>query len=363
MAWAYVSVRDRRATGPGRGDDDGQRGLVGVWRGPRELDRLLDLVFDLLLGLLELSLWISAVEQSLASLGDRVAGLPLLQLIFSLHAHVHVPSRADVPSPSIRPAFEERRPVATPRSRHRVGRRLMDRDGVVAVEPGSGNAMRPSRFDDIVFRAAFEELQVAGVEVVLADEDHGEAVEGGEVEGFVKVTLLRCAVAEEGDGHPPVAPQLRGERRADGERDRGGDERHRAEEANLRRDQMHRAATAPGAPGRFAIQLGHHRGEVAALGQVVPMRAMATPDVVVPAERGADAGGDRFLADVEMARRLDLARLYQVRHALFESPDLAHAAIRLEQQLACSLGLLTSHGRFARCAFVHAGWSFIRSRA
>ena len=64
---------------------------------------------------------------------------------------------------------------------------------------------------------------------------------------------------------------------------------------------MHRAAVAARAALQLAVQLGHHRVDVRALGDRVPVRAVRRGDHVVRLERRHHARGDRLLADARRA--------------------------------------------------------------
>ena len=84
-----------------------------------------------------------------------------------------------------------------------------------------------------------------GVAVVLAEEDDRQLPHRGEVHRLVERALGDGAVAEEGDRHAAVGPQLRGRGRADGDRQAGGDDAVGAEDADGRIGDVHRAAPAP----------------------------------------------------------------------------------------------------------------------
>ena len=72
---------------------------------------------------------------------------------------------------------------------------------------------------------------------------------------------------------------------------------------------MHAAAAAVRAAGRAAEQLGDQLPRRHALGQRVAVAAVRAEDHVVGAQVGADADGDRLLADVGVAGPVDQAAL------------------------------------------------------
>ena len=83
-------------------------------------------------------------------------------------------------------------------------------------------------------------------------------------------------------------------------------------------DEVHGAPAPPGAAGLPAVQLCDQGLQVAALGQVVAVRAVGAVDVVVPPQVGADAHGDGLLADVEVHRAADHALAGEVVHGAGE---------------------------------------------
>ena len=63
-----------------------------------------------------------------------------------------------------------------------------------------------------------------GVEIVLADEQHGQAPEFGEVQALVELALGHGAVAEEAGGNLMPARHLIGKRQTHGQRQTAGDD-------------------------------------------------------------------------------------------------------------------------------------------
>ena len=111
--------------------------------------------------------------------------------------------------------------------------------------------------------------------------------------------LVGGAVAEEADGHPAGAERLGGERRAAGQRDAAADDAVGAEHPFVDVGDVHRAALALADAGRLAHQLGHHAGDVDALGDAVTVAAVGRGDEVVVGQVGADADRDGLLAGVK----------------------------------------------------------------
>ena len=145
--------------------------------------------------------------------------------------------------------------------------------------------------------------------------------------------LVRGAVAEEGDRDLPAAADARREAGAGGERDAAADDRVRAEHPAREVRDVHRAAAALAEAVLAAVDLGHHRPEVAALGDAVAVAAVGARDVVVVVEVGADARRDRLLADVHVHEARDLTGAELARDPLLEEPDREHRPVEAEQRL------------------------------
>ena len=72
---------------------------------------------------------------------------------------------------------------------------------------------------------------------------------------------------------------------------------------------------------------------IAALGENVPMTAVRSRDEVIAAQRRADTGGDRLLADVRMGATDDVARLHQLQRPFLEAADQPHRPGELARRL------------------------------
>ena len=144
----------------------------------------------------------------------------------------------------------------------------------------------------------------------------------------MEVARLDGAVAEQHDRDPIGATQPRRQRVAERERDVPADDAGRAEQTVLGVDQVHRAAEPAAEAVDSTHQLGHHPLKRRALGDRVPVRAVAGVDDVVCAELAADPRGDALAADAEVDQPVDPPRPRELRDALLETPDPAH---RFEQ--------------------------------
>ena len=128
----------------------------------------------------------------------------------------------------------------------------------------------------------------------------GRFQNGRQIERFVKLPLVDRAVAEEAKSDGIFLAVLAGE----GETCRDGhlpaDDGVAAHEMLLSVEQVHGAALAAAAAGRFAAQLCHCDFRVHPLGYGVAVVAVVSDDIIVGAERGYRADGDSLLADVEV---------------------------------------------------------------
>ena len=133
---------------------------------------------------------------------------------------------------------------------------------------------------------------------------------------------------------PAVPEQLRREPGARRDPHAAADDAVGAEDALLDVGDVHAAALAAGVAGLLPQQLGHHHAHVAALGDAVAVAAMGAGDRVVLAEGGADADGDRLLADVGVGGAAHDAFAVQLVRPVLEGANLGHAPEHLEHLFA-----------------------------
>ncbi len=204
------------------------------------------------------------------------------------------------------------------------------RNHVVAVDRDEVDAVTgsPALERRRVLRRGGREL---GVAVVLAEEDHRQLPDRGEVDRLVERTVRHRAVAEERDHDTAVASQLRGGRGTGRDRQARADDSVGAEDPECRIGDVHRTA----APAVRALVLGHQLGEhperVETLGEAVTMAAMGGRDHVGRAERPAGAHGRRLLPDRQVHEARHLAVAVERGHTLLESADHEHPPVHLEE--------------------------------
>ena len=122
-----------------------------------------------------------------------------------------------------------------------------------------------------------------------------------------------------------AAPVIAGEAAAD--------DGVRAEVPLLDVVEVHRAAVAARAALQLAVELRHHRVDVRALGDRVPVRAVRRGDHVVRLERRHHARRDGLLADRDVQEARQLAGAEALLDLLLEAPDQQHLAEKLAETL------------------------------
>ena len=96
---------------------------------------------------------------------------------------------------------------------------------------------------------------------------------------------------------------------------------------------VHGAAFAAAVAGFFTEQLSEHFVERCAFGNAMAMAAVGAGDVIVLAQRFADADGDGFFANVEVGEPRHLGAEIELIDLFFEQPDLEHLAIEVQPAL------------------------------
>src|SRR5262245_5938572 len=305
---------------------------VGEGRHVRRLrcgDRLVDPVVDVLLDRLHVGLGEHVGGQHLlAEQRDRIAQLLALDLVLrAVDRAGRVAHR--VAAVAVRVGLEERGRLLLSRPGDRAGHRLADRQHVHAVEALGRDAVGLAELPDLGLRQRALDRGAHGVAVVLAQEDHWQLPEGGEIHGFVKLPLRYRAVAEVADDDLVTALILDGEAHAHRDRQVRADDGVTAEEVDALVEEVHRAAFAAREPIAPAVELGHGALGIRALGQAVAVLAIGGDRVVIRPKRGRRADRDRFLADVEMQESADLAEGIRLRGLLLETADEEHVGQEL----------------------------------
>ena len=167
-----------------------------------------------------------------------------------------------------------------------------------------------------------------GVEVVLADEDHGELVHPGEVHRLVDVPPAARPLAEEGDRHAVLLADLELVRHPRGHRQR------RAEAGRGAEDPVREvAAVQVGVlPLREAVPLAedlrHQPLRVGPLDEIGAQVPVQREDPVVPPQVVAEADRHRLLPFSRVDAAHELPLLVQRGDPVLELPDEAEPAVQ-----------------------------------
>ncbi len=160
------------------------------------------------------------------------------------------------------------------------------------------------------------------VEIVLADEDHRQLPHHGEVQRLVEGADIGGAVAEEADRDVLLALVLRAPGSAAGDRQMRADDGVGAHDAVFDGSQMHRAAFAAHQPVVALHQFAEHLLERHAARQRMGVAAIGAERQIARLHGGGAAGGDRLLAERQVARALHQVLQEQIEGALLGLANL-----------------------------------------
>src|SRR5690348_440423 len=167
------------------------RALLGEFN--RLVDFLRDVLCDLVLGLVG---EIFPVAENFFEEHERVALLPRLD--FFLGAILRGIDFG-VAVPAIGLALEERGAVAGARAFDGFRGRVVNSEDVVAVQADAGEAISLGAIGKINQRGLQAQGHGFGPQIVLADIDDGQAVNAGEVQGFMETAQAGGAISKERD--------------------------------------------------------------------------------------------------------------------------------------------------------------------
>src|ERR671919_2957166 len=306
--------------------------VLGLRVGPRlgELDGGLDLARDL--GVERLEVLVRELEPCAEEL-DRVLRVALALELLLVAIDLRI---ADVVAGQpVRPQMQENRPLAGECVLAGGQGRQMHGLDVLPVRLDQLHAVRLRPLTELIGgeRRVLPDRRRFRPGVVLEDEDRRHLPELGEVQGLVERPRVRRPVAEEDDCDALLVSELEGERGADDPGHATRDDRVRAQIADLEVVQVHRAAIAVRAALELPVELGHDRIHMRSLRDRVPVRAMRGRDHVLALEGGADARGDRLLADRDVQEPRKLARPKALLDLLLEAADQEHLAGEHAQHL------------------------------
>ena len=211
---------------------------------------------------------------------DRTARLPLLDLLAG--AVGEVAHAFGVRPRAVGLAFQQRRAAAAagaaarprrrPRERRRRRCRPPRRRACHSSAPATGHAR---------IAGGIREGHLGGVLIVLADEQHRQLPDAGQVQPLVEGAIVHRTVAEERHRHAVGLQQHETVAGAGGLEDARADDAAGAHQADLRGEQVHAAAPAARAAGLAAEQLGDQLPRRHSLGQGMAVTAVRAEDHVV----------------------------------------------------------------------------------
>src|SRR5580704_18037662 len=308
-------------------------------RSLREGDRLVGQVVDRLLDVLDVRLGEDAfLEAAVGEERDRIAQLLAVDLLLgAVDRAGRVPH--GVATEAIGAGLHQGGRLVAAGALHRPTHRVAHRQDVhavhrLAVDPvGLGEAPDLGLGERAVDRGAHR------VAVVLANEDHRQLPERGQVQGLVELAFGHRAVTEVAQ-HDLVAPLvLDREAGAGGERQVRAHDAVAAQEVDALVEEVHRAALALTQPAHAAEQLGHDPARIRPLGQAVAVLAIGRNRVVVGPQGRGRADRHRLLSDVEVEEAADLAEGVHLGRLLLEAPDQRHLRQQPPRQLRVEPGL------------------------
>ncbi len=173
-----------------------------------------------------------------------------------------------------------------------------------------------------------------GIQVVLAHEHHGQALDGRPVQALVKDAFVDRAVTEERHGDPRRSVHLERERGSHGDGDGLSEDGGSRHHPHGHVAQVNGAASAASRPTLPPIELGHERRQIAPLGQIVRVAAVSAEDDVVGPEGGAHSNSHRLLSDGEVRRGTHLLLFVELRQLLLHAPRAQELEVQTQARLS-----------------------------
>src|SRR3990170_5160578 len=313
----------------------------GPGRGERELGRLFDQCARFALDAFNFIVGDQfSCLQHLGGAGQRIFLLPFGELrklavlgrvAFVMAAH------------AVGETLDENRALPCARLLDGFPRSLAHGEKVVAIDGAVRNTVSLG-----VLREAFDfrvrgERRELGIAVVLADKDHRQFPETGDVERLMKRSGLAGAVAEEHHGELAFLLLLGGEGSAKSKWNGATDDSGGGDESTFFGGDVHRAALAGAVAGGAAGDLRHQAIDIRALGDGVAVRTMAAENIVIGLELRASTDSGSLLADAEMDQALNLTGGVERGNFFFKRADEPHPAQEFRQ--LCLIVFLCRHTR------------------
>src|ERR1700731_1674987 len=224
---------------------------------------------------------------------------------------------------------------------------------VHSIDNFAGNVITLGPIDNLFQRCRSFHGCAHGKEVVFANEDNRQLVKRGQIERFMKSSLVDRAIAKKTKRNPIFISIFAREGQSGREWNMRADNGVPTVHVILAIEEMHRAAETARAAGFFAEEFGHAGLGTGSARERVGMIAVRGDDVVVTSRRRDRTTDDGFLADVKMAEAADFLSLILLTGAFFKTPDQQHQREHLD-----FVALLGQH-----CTHAARGSAFARERS
>ncbi len=265
-------------------------------------------------------------QRHAAAARDRATLLPFLDLF--PRAIGEVAHSFGVSSCAIRLAFYQSGSAAGSRSGHRFTDDLGHCENIVAINFKAWQSIVGRSSPDVGNAAGIGKRDFGGELVVLADEQNRQLPDGGHIQAFVERAVVDRAVTKKCHGNATRFHQLRTVAAAARLQNTWTDDAAGPHHADLRREQVHRAAASPRASGCATEQFSHQFSWRHPLGQRMPMPTMRAEDRIVVCEMRTNSRRNSFLANIGVARAEDQPALMAAREFLFRLSDDLHRPIK-----------------------------------
>ena len=254
--------------------------------------------------------------------------------------------RHGVPAITVGQHFQNDRAVALAGEGECSFGRCFDRPHVHTVDLVAGNVERCSALREIRLCRRPANGGSHGIAVVLDHIDDRQAPQLGHIEAFIHLSLVGGAVTKKTQRplchHPGTG--LQSQTRAD--RHLRSDNAVAAVEIFLSREHVHRAALAARIAAPASGQLRHDTACRHAHGQHMTVVTIAGDHLVAFFQRHLDAGNNRFLTDIKVAKPANETHAIKLTGFLFEAPYQQHLAIDFQLFFLAEVGDFLADGSF-----------------
>src|SRR5438132_3079805 len=218
---------------------------------------------------------------------------------------------------------------------------VADGQHVHAIDPAGFDAVGGGVLGDVgVERDRAFDRRAHPVAVVLAEKQHRQPPERGQVQRFVRGAAGHRALAEEAQDYWVTAAILHGEGHAGRQRQMSADDGVAAHEPALRIHEVHGAALPLAQSGDSTEEFGHDALRVRAPSEAMAVIAVGRENVVIGPQRVHGAHGHSLFSDAEVAEPADLAERVHLRGPLLEASNQEHLGVEMDQVRAFHTGIV-----------------------